>query len=188
MKVRSKFGGRDLAPIALFAALIAAGAFIRIPVPPVPVTLQLFFVTLACALLGGGRAFAAVCVYIALGLLGVPVFTGGGGLQYVLTPTFGYIVGFAVGALVGGRIARSARAPGLGRLLLAFAVTDAIVYLFGLTHYFLIAGVYLGGEVTAYTLFVSCFALFLPGDCAQCLLSAMIARRAIPLLDRGSRT
>ena len=45
-----------------------------------------------------------------------------------------------------------------------------------------------GGEVTAYTLFVSCFALFLPGDCAQCLLSAMIARRAIPLLDRGSRT
>ena len=183
MKARSKFGGRDLAPIALFAALIAAGAFIRIPVPPVPVTLQLFFVTLASALLGGGRAFAAVCVYIALGLLGVPVFTGGGGLQYVLTPTFGYIVGFAVGALV-----RSARAPGLGRLLLAFAVTDAIVYLFGLTHYFLVAGVYLGGEVTAYTLFVSCFALFLPGDCAQCLLSAMIARRAIPLLDRGSRT
>lgn len=175
---------KDLVLIALFAALIAAGAFIRIPLPPVPVTLQVLFVTLAGAVLGGGKAFAAVCVYIALGLLGVPVFTGGGGLQYVLTPTFGYILGFAAGAYVGGRIAHAVPSPGLGRLLLANAVTDIIVYAFGLSYYFLITGVYLGGEVTAYTLFVSCFALFLPGDCLQCLLSAFIARRTLPLLER----
>ena len=51
---------KDLVLIALFAALIAAGAFIRIPLPPVPVTLQVLFVTLAGAVLGGGKAFAAV--------------------------------------------------------------------------------------------------------------------------------
>ena len=183
----SKFKARDLASIALFAALIAAGAFIRIPVPPVPVTLQVFFITLAGLLLGGGKAFAAVCAYIALGLLGVPVFTGGGGLQYVFSPTFGYIVGFAFGALVGGSIARSVPAPGFRRLLLANIAADAVVYLFGLTYYYLIAVFYAGGEVTAYTLFVSCFALFLPGDLLQCLLSAFVARRVIPRLPSQNK-
>ncbi len=178
----SKWKTRDFALIALFAALIAAGAFIRIPVPPVPVTLQVFFVTLAGLVLGGGRACVAVCAYMALGLLGVPVFTGGGGPQYVLTPTFGYIIGFAFGALVGGGIARAVPAPRYLRLLCANLAADAVIYIFGVAYYYLIAAVYMGGEVTAYTLFVSCFALFIPGDVAQCLLSALVARRAIPLL------
>ena len=88
--------------------------------------------------------------------------------------------------LYGARTARRARLYGRRRpavrLLCANLAADAVIYIFGVAYYYLIAAVYMGGEVTAYTLFVSCFALFIPGDVAQCLLSALVARRAIPLL------
>jgi hypothetical protein len=89
---------------ALFTALIAAGTWIRIPLPPVPVTMQTFFVILAGLLLGWRGGLLSAGLYMALGLAGVPIFTGGGGIQSVLTPTFGYIVGFLPGAALAGRI------------------------------------------------------------------------------------
>ena len=66
---------RDLVLFALFTALIAIGAFIRIPVPFCPFTLQLLFTTLAGLLLGSRRGAASVAVYVFLGLIGLPVFT-----------------------------------------------------------------------------------------------------------------
>ena len=73
--------------VSIFAALTAVGAFIKIPLPPVPFTLQVFFVILSGLLLGSRMGLASQIVYIALGLVGVPVFTEGGGLQYIFHPT-----------------------------------------------------------------------------------------------------
>ena len=81
---------------AIFTALIAIGAFIRIPVPVVPFTLQFLFTTLAGVLLGSRLGAISVVLYIALGLLGVPVFAEGGGPGYILKPSFGYLPGFAI--------------------------------------------------------------------------------------------
>ena len=67
----------SLMRMGIFTALIAVGAFIRIPVPVCPFTLQLLFTTLAGLLLGSRRGAGAVLVYLALGLAGVPVFTEG---------------------------------------------------------------------------------------------------------------
>lgn len=78
---------------ALFTALISIGAFIKIPIPVVPFTLQFLFTMLAGLLLGGRLGTLSVLVYILLGLVGLPVFTEGGGLAYLLKPTFGYIIG-----------------------------------------------------------------------------------------------
>ena len=72
--------------VSIFAALTAVGAFIKIPLPPVPFTLQVFFVILSGLLLGSRMGLASQIVYIALGLVGVPVFTEGGGLQYIFHP------------------------------------------------------------------------------------------------------
>ena len=66
---------------ALFVALIAIGAFIKVPVPVCPFTLQLLFTTLAGLLLGANLGFVSVCVYIIIGLIGIPIFTEGGGLD-----------------------------------------------------------------------------------------------------------
>ena len=62
---------RDLTMCALFVALIAAGAFMRIPTPVVPLTLQLLFTMMAGLVLGGKRGAAAVGAYILIGLLGL---------------------------------------------------------------------------------------------------------------------
>lgn len=90
---------------SLFTALIAAGAFIKIPVPVVPFTLQYLFTMLAGLLLGSKRGTISVVAYMLLGLAGLPIFSEGGGLWYVFKPSFGYIIGFCLGTYVTGRIA-----------------------------------------------------------------------------------
>ncbi len=82
---------RDVALVGLFAALTVICAWISIPLGPVPVTLQTFAVFLAAALLGPKRGTLAVGVYILLGVVGLPVFSGFKGLNPV---TFGYVLGF----------------------------------------------------------------------------------------------
>lgn len=79
MKEKSKSTVYSLILCALFAALIAVGAFIKIPVPFVPFTLQLLFTTLAGIVLGPKYGALSVGVYILIGLCGVPIFTQGGG-------------------------------------------------------------------------------------------------------------
>ncbi len=92
---------RDMTLIALFAALISVTSFISIPIGTVPITLQTFGVFSALILLGGKRGTAAVGVYIALGAVGLPVFSGfSGGIGRLFDATGGFIWGFLVAALV----------------------------------------------------------------------------------------
>ena len=87
--MKKKVNVRNLSLMALFAALTAVGAFITIPVPPVPFSLQIFFAILAGALLGSRQGAMSIVIYLLLGLCGLPVFTKGAGLSYLLQPTFG---------------------------------------------------------------------------------------------------
>ena len=91
---------RYAAYTGLFTTLIILGAFIKIPVPVIPFTLQFLFVSLAGLLLGAKYGGLSVFIYAALGLAGLPVFTAGGGITYVVFPTFGYIIGFIFSAFV----------------------------------------------------------------------------------------
>ncbi len=175
---------RDLILCAMFVALIAVGAFIKIPIPVVPFTLQVLFTMLAGLLLGGKLGASAVCIYIVMGLLGLPVFTEGGGLAYVLKPSFGYIIGFAVGAYVTGTIANKTPRPGYRRLLCANFIGLGIVYLFGMVYYYLISNFYLGTPMGLWPLFLYCFLLVVPGDIALCILGAILGRRLIPIMKK----
>lgn len=175
---------KDLILCALFAALIAVGAFLRIPIPVVPFTLQYLFTMLAGLLLGGKRGATSVLVYIFMGLAGLPVFVEGGGISYLLKPSFGYIIGFAVGAYVTGMIAHRTAHPGYGTLLVANFAGLAIVYLFGMVYYYLMSNFYLGTPIGLWPLFLYCFLLTIPGDIVLCIAGAGIAKRAIPVIDR----
>ena len=96
---RKRISVYDLVMVALFAALIAVCAWITVP-GAVPFTLQTMGVFLAVGLLGGKRGTAAVLVYILLGAVGMPVFSGfSGGVGRLLGTTGGYIIGFLVAAL-----------------------------------------------------------------------------------------
>ena len=93
---------RTMVTAALIASLIAVGAFVCLPVGAVPVTLQTLAVVLAAILLSPGGAFAATGVYVLLGVVGVPVFSGGrAGLAVLVGPTGGFILGFVAGATLG---------------------------------------------------------------------------------------
>ncbi len=89
--------------------MIAVAAFIRIPLGPVPLTLQSTVALLCGYCLGPSRGAAATLIYTGIGLAGIPVFTTGGGPAAVLSPTFGYIVGFTFCALAVGFLANRIR-------------------------------------------------------------------------------
>ncbi len=96
--------------VALGAAVVAASAQVAVPVPfsPVPMTLQPLAVLAVGGLLGAGGGASALALYLALGLLGLPVFAGGGaGLAHVLGPTGGYLLAFPAAAAVTGAVAVS---------------------------------------------------------------------------------
>ena len=95
--------------IAVFVALIIVGAFVKFPIGIVPVSMQFAFCMFASLMLGGLDSFACVAIYIVMGLIGIPVFSAGGGFAYVLQPTFGYILGFLIAAPVGGFVARGSQ-------------------------------------------------------------------------------
>ena len=172
---------RDLALIALFTAIITVGGFIRIPLPVCPFTLQYTCTMLAGMFLGGKRGAASVALYVILGLLGVPVFTGGGGLSYVLQPTFGYLLGFIVGAFITGAIAYTGDFT-FKRLLIGALAGLAAVYVIGMVWFYLSSNLWLGKPLTLWQLFLSCFLLVAPKDLVLCVIAAFLGRRLMPVL------
>ena len=148
----------------LFTALIAVGAFIKIPIPVVPFTLQYLFTMLAGLLLGSRLGTVSVLSYMLLGLAGLPIFSEGGGLWYVFKPSFGYIIGFAVGTFVTGWIAEHMEKKTIARYLLAN-----------------LAGL-INTPIAAGPLFLYCFVLAVPGDIALSILGAVVAKRVRPVL------
>lgn len=169
---------------AFFTTLIAVGAMIRIPVPVVPFTLQFLFTMLAGLLLGGKYGAVSVLTYITMGLIGLPVFAEGGGIAYILKPSFGYLIGFAVAAFVTGVIANRSRKPSYRRLLAANFIGLGIVYLIGMVYYYFISTFCLGIAIGLWPLFLYCFILAVPGDIVLCLLAALIAKRLIPMRNK----
>lgn len=116
-KIGRKITTKDMIMCALFTALIAVGAFIKVPVPVVPFTLQFLFTMLAGLIMGGRLGAISVGLYAVLGLVGLPIFAEGGGIWYVLKPSFGYIIGFALGSLVTGLMVEKQKNLTMGRLL-----------------------------------------------------------------------
>lgn len=182
---------KDMILCATFVVLIAAGAFLKVPVPVVPFTLQFLFTMLAGLLLGPRLGALAVAVYVLLGLAGLPVFAQGGGLAYVFQPTFGYLIGFVLGTWVTGAIARRETGlPGFGRLLGANLAGLAVVYLCGMLYCWVVTNYYLNTPMGLWALVLYCFLLAVPGDLFLCVVGAMAGRRLLPLVgirrERGN--
>ncbi|MEA4853070.1 MAG: biotin transporter BioY [Christensenella sp.] len=101
----------------------------------VPFTLQFLFTTLAGLLLGGKNGASSVAISIILGLIGLPIFSPGGGISYIFNPTFGYLLGFCAGAYLTGRIARAKPNLFFKRLRAACFSGLLVVYMFGMVYY-----------------------------------------------------
>ncbi|MGB9598579.1 MAG: biotin transporter BioY [Minisyncoccales bacterium] len=113
-----------------FAFLTALGAKIKIEIGPVPFTFQTFFVLLSGLLLEAQRASLSQFLYLILGLLGFPYFARGGGLSYLLSPTFGYLLGFILASFLAGFFSQKTKNHFF--LLFLLLIANFSIYLFGL--------------------------------------------------------
>jgi biotin transport system substrate-specific component len=165
---------RKMAMASLFAALIAVGAFIRIPIPisPVPVTLQVLFIFLAGAILGARWGLVSVIVYLLLGIVGLPVFSGGSsGIGVLLGPTGGYLVGFAVAALVIGAFSEKLGTSSVLKNAAFMFVGLLIIYFFGATYLMYVAQISMDSAIVLGVL------PYLPGDLLKLALSSFIVAK-----------
>lgn len=184
-EIRSGMAAKEMTLCALFTVLIAVGAFIKVPVPVVPFTLQFLFTMLAGLLLGGRMGACSVAVYALLGLAGLPVFAEGGGIYYLLKPSFGYIIGFIIASYVTGRLVeRLDRRLTFARVLAANLVGLAIVYGVGMLYYYILCNYVIASPIGFGPLLLYCFVLAVPGDICLCFLAAELARRLKPALGR----
>ena len=128
-----KFNTNEMMLIAMFVALMAVGAYMRIDTPLVPVTLQFAVCAYAGVLLGAKKAVVSQVAYVLIGLIGFPVFTRGGGLFYIVEPTFGYLIGFVIAAYVIGRLTESMEDVNTSHSIfrVAFAVSTGLVIVYG---------------------------------------------------------
>ncbi|MDR0709979.1 MAG: biotin transporter BioY [Spirochaetaceae bacterium] len=162
---------------ALFAALIAAGTFISIPLPfsPVPIVLQNLFALLSGLVLGPATGGAAVAVYLAAGAIGAPVFAGAtGGFVHFLGPTGGFLYGYFLAAITAGLIAGRPKAgikTPVWRIIAAATAGFLVVYVPGLIQLKAVTGLSWGG-----TLIAGCLP-FLPGDTVKAVVAVLVSSR-----------
>lgn len=186
--VQRRGKARDLTVCGLFSALIAVGAFIKIVIPmgadSMNFTLQWFFVLLAGLLLGSKRAFLSVSTYLLIGLMGIPVFARGGGPAYLLRPTFGFLLGFALAAYAMGKICEWLHSSKPGTWIFAASVGYVIYYGMGIlyfyfiTHWIVVTPNTVGwGAIFA----VYCLPTMFP-DVVLCVLAIMVAGRLRPVV------
>ncbi len=187
---RTRWDATDLSLVAVFAALIAALSIVPgIPVGPlgVPITLQTLGVLLAGIVLGPARGTAAVLLYLVIGLIGLPVFSGfSGGFGVLAGPTAGYLLAFPLAACVAGflavgvlRRATRFRVPLL--FLACLAASLLTIHPLGIAGLMLNAGLPLREAILVDV-------VYLPGDVVKDVLAAVLAvsvHRAFPRLLAG---
>lgn len=182
---------QGLALTALSIALIAVGAWITVPIGPIPFTLQVFVVTLVLLVLPDKLPIAAVAGYLVLGAVGVPVFSGmRGGIGMLMGPTGGFLIGYLVAAIVCvpvARLIRGARPESISvarEVLTGVAVGVVyllIIYVCGWAQYIVVA------NVTPEQSFAVTVAPFVVVDAIKivaAIVVSLIVRRALGIFAR----
>ena len=183
---------QDVAVCGLFTALIAVGAFIKIVIPvgadTMNFTLQWLFVLLAGLLLGSKRAFRSVAVYLITGLIGFPIFARGGGPAYLLRPTFGFLLGFALAAWAIGFLCEKLRPAKSITWFFTTLAGFVLYYGMGILYFYLITHLLASQTPVGIGVIfgVYCLPTMLP-DLMLCVLAVMVAGRLRPAVSAALR-
>lgn len=170
----------------LFVALMCVGAKIYIMIPigtGVTVSLQIMFALLAGFLLGPRDGAISVCVYLLLGLLGLPVYAHGGGIAYLVRPTYGFLIGFAVAAFFSGVVRGKIKKHSAVRYLIGGELAMLSYYLCGLLYMALLTNVLLpGAEKIGFVELMTVWFLSSVGpDLIIGAIASLLAYRLVPV-------
>lgn len=143
MRLATQVGAVILGTVAL-----AIASKIQVPVWPVAITVQSMVVAIIGGVMGWRLGLATLALYIAQGLTGLPVFSRGGGIEYVFSPSFGFILGWVPMVVIAGLVAEKARGR-IVPLALGMIVADAISFVFGFAWLLVVANMIVssGGEL-----------------------------------------
>lgn len=181
--------------VALFAAIICVGCFMRIPVGSVPIVFQNALCILCAVLIGGWLGCVPAAVFLLAGLIGLPVYSGGtSGIGVWAGPTGGFLPGYLIGALLAGLIAGK---PSVAekkfswkvfvKLVAAIFAGMIILYVPGVIHFarWAVKAGKVPAEKTAlaYTM-GACVLPFLPGDLLKIIVSIPVVLKVRPVLAR----
>lgn len=168
---------KDMTVTAVMAALICVAGPLTIPVGPVPLSLATFAVYLAGSVLGRKKGVMAVGLYLLIGIIGVPVFSGfSGGFQKLAGVTGGYLAGYLPCAYLSGTGAEKRDSIGWWFHPLMMAAGTVLLYLIGTAVFILHTGNGLGAALSL------CVIPFLPGDAVKIAAAAFLTvpvRRAV---------
>ena len=181
MKLKTK----ELTTCALFAALIAIGAFIKVDIPlpmyTMHFTFQWFFVLMAGFLLGAKLATVSVIVYLSIGLVGVPVFAAGGGPAYIFRPGFGFLLGFVLAAFVIGTITEKVGKNHKGMFLMASVEGLVTYYTIGAIYFYCINNFYAATPVSWSVVVVEYCLITIAPDFILCVLATAFSLKLRPV-------
>lgn len=169
-----EMNARNMAQCGLFAAVLTVCAWIAIPVGDMVITLQTFGIFLTLGLLGGKRGTVTIAVYLVLGAVGAPVFSGfRGGLGALLGTTGGYIFGFMLTSLVYWLITSANNSPAvrLAAMVLGLLVCYACGSFWYMTHYLSTDGIALGAVL------LKCVVAYLIPDGIKLTLAWLLTKR-----------
>jgi biotin transport system substrate-specific component len=156
--------------VALYCALLAVGSYIRFPLPPVPITLQTMFVMLLGLTTSWSVSLEATLLYLFLGAIGLPVFTGGGGLGALIGPTGGFLFAMVVAAPVISLIVTNPKRRGLGWDIAAVVAAELIIYGIGVPY------LKYNRNIGWNTAFKVGMLPFLPGDALKATVAILLAK------------
>ena len=160
---------KDMTMGAIFVALISIGSKIAIPLDMLGMrfTLQWLFVLL-CALIMEKKSVLVLVVYLLIGLIGLPVFARGGGIWYIMKPTFGFLLGFLFAVFVMSYLKCSAINKTMAGL--------TVYYLSGFVYYVFMMNAVLNNSVGLWLSVINCFTTVVP-DFLLCLIAVFIFKR-----------
>lgn len=159
-----------------FAFLTGISAKIKVEIGIVPITMQTLSVLLSGAILGAKRGALSQLTYLIFGLAGIPWFARGGGISYILSPTFGYILGFVFSAFIVGYFFERNFSQNLTKMIFALFLGNLLIYLFGIPWLAHFVGIKKALKVGLYP--------FILGDALKLLLAVSILSLILKLVKK----
>jgi len=129
---RTSFLIKDVVLVLSFAFLTGISAVMKVEIGTVPITMQTFVVLLSGALLGSKKGALSQLTYLLMGLSGIFWFARGGGIAYLLSPTFGYIIGFVLASFVVGWLYEKGMGKRIETAVMAMLIGNIVLYIPGL--------------------------------------------------------
>ncbi len=167
-----KINTRQMILVSLFAALTAVGAFVTIPIGMVPISMQNMFTILSGMVLGGKLGAFSQLIYIFVGTVGLPVFSGfRAGPGVLLGPTGGFLIGFVLSSYIVGMLIENIKNMNVYVYLSIGILGMIIIYLTGVTQLILFAKIGIKDAVMVGIV------PFLPGDCLKVITATFLAVR-----------